>query len=187
MKPEVRPVCHGWMHSRRWCSPGLHHTLVHPSLTYRQNLLSSLKTTERHSTLQSTLSWHQSSHGWQCHGVSGSLARDTHDLSPAASRQFLLVLGDIADATCALIAVRAVTTVTQCIDLKFQSWLRILLLVICSGKWKYHQSILYIGFGLDFFFANSQYHLVFEIKGWYRWSDTPCRMLKRLQVIYESL
>ena len=72
MKPEVGSVCCGGMHSERWCSPGLCRTCVCPSLTYRQNLLSPLKTTECHSTLQSTLSQHRSSHAWRCHGVSGS-------------------------------------------------------------------------------------------------------------------
>ena len=37
------------------------------------------------SILQSTLSWHQSSHAWRWHGVSGSLAKGTYDLSPAAA------------------------------------------------------------------------------------------------------
>ena len=44
---------------------------------YRQNLLSSLKTTDRHSTFESTLSWHQSSHAGWCHGGTDSLARGT--------------------------------------------------------------------------------------------------------------
>ena len=47
MKPKVGSVYRGQMLSRRWRSPGLRCTSVHPSLTYRQNLLSSLKTTER--------------------------------------------------------------------------------------------------------------------------------------------
>ena len=51
-----------------------------PSLAYRQNLLSSLKTTEHYSTLQASLSWLQSSNAWPCHGVSGSLVRSTCDL-----------------------------------------------------------------------------------------------------------
>ena len=34
MKSEMRSVCSGWMHSRRWCSPGLHLTCVHPDRTY---------------------------------------------------------------------------------------------------------------------------------------------------------
>ena len=76
-EPEVGPMCHGWMHSGRWHSPGLRHTHVHPSLTYRQNLVSSLKTTECHCTLQSTLSWHQSSLAWMCRGVCASLVRGT--------------------------------------------------------------------------------------------------------------
>ena len=66
-------------------------------------------TTERHSTLQLTLS-HQSRHA---RDVSGSLARGTRDLSPAASRLFPMVLGDKAGTTCAWIspldAVRAAT------------------------------------------------------------------------------
>ena len=36
---------------------------------------------ECHSTLQSTLSRHQSNRTWQCRGVSSSLARGTHDVS----------------------------------------------------------------------------------------------------------
>ena len=46
--------------------------------------------------------------------LSGSLAKGTSNLSPAASRQFQMVLGDTAGATCALIsslnAVQSVTT-----------------------------------------------------------------------------
>ena len=79
-------------------------TCVHLSLRCRQNLLSSLKTTDCHSTLQSTLSQHQSSQAWWCNGVSGSLVRGTHDLSPAASRWFPMVLVDTANATCAQIS-----------------------------------------------------------------------------------
>ena len=60
MKPEVGPVCRWRMHSRKWRPPGLCRTRVHPSLTYRQILLSSLKTTECHSILQCTFSRHQS-------------------------------------------------------------------------------------------------------------------------------
>ena len=75
-------------------SPCLHITCVCPSLAHRQNLLSSLKTTECHSTLQSTLSQHHSSSAWQC----GSLDTGTHDLSPTASRWFPMVLGDTAGA-----------------------------------------------------------------------------------------
>ena len=104
MKPEVGPVCRGRMHYGTWPSPGLRRTRVRPLLTYRQNLLSSLKTTERHPTLQSTLSRHQSSRAWRCHGVSGSLARGTRDLSSAANRLFPKVLCDTADATCAQIS-----------------------------------------------------------------------------------
>ena len=75
-----------------------------PSLAHRQNLLLSLKTTECHSTLKLTLSRHQSSHAWRSHGVSGSLAKGTCDPSPAASRQFPMVLDDTAGATCAQIS-----------------------------------------------------------------------------------
>ena len=81
-----------------------HPVHVGPSLTYRQNLLSSLKTTKCHSTLQLTPSHHQSSRFWQCHNVNDSLAKGTHDLSPAASRRFPTVLGDTAGATCAQIS-----------------------------------------------------------------------------------
>ena len=74
---------------------------------------SSLKTTERHSTLQPTLSRHQSSRVQRCRGVSGSVVRGTRDLSPAASRWFPMVLGDTAGATCTRISsldtVRAAT------------------------------------------------------------------------------
>ena len=78
-----------------------------------------MKTTERHSTLQSSLSRHQSSRAWRCRGASGSQARDTRDLSPAISRQFPMVLGDTAGPTCARIssldAVQAATTArTMC-------------------------------------------------------------------------
>ena len=83
------------------------------SLAYGKNLLSSLKTTDRHSTLQWTLSRRQSIRACRCRGVSGSLARVTRDLSPAASRRFPMVLRDTVFATCARIssldAVQAVT------------------------------------------------------------------------------
>ena len=117
--PNVTASCNWWlptpwslrwglyvmgMHSGKWCSPGLHHTRLCPSLTYRQNLLSSLKTTKCHFTFQSTLSQQQSSSAWWCRGVSGSLAIDTCDLSSAASRWFPMVLGDTAGATCARIS-----------------------------------------------------------------------------------
>ena len=93
-----------------------------PSLAVRQNVLSSPKTTKRHSTLQSTLSRHQSSHAWCCHGVSGSLARDTRALSPAASWQFPMFLGDTADATCAWISfIDAVWEITAAHTM-CQSW-----------------------------------------------------------------
>ena len=104
------------MYSGRWGWPGLCLPHLSPLLTYRQNLLSSLKTTECHSTLQSTLSRH---HAWQCCDVSGSLARDTCDLSPAASRRFPMVLSDTAGETRArmssLDAVQAATAAsTMC-------------------------------------------------------------------------
>ena len=113
MKPEVGPACRGRMHSGRWLSSGLRRSYIRPSLAYRENLLTSLKTTERHFTLQSNLLWHLSSRAWRCRGVSGSLARGTCNLSPAASRQFPMGLVDTAGATCARIssldAVRATT------------------------------------------------------------------------------
>ena len=87
MKPEVGPVHYGQMHSRRWHSPGICHKCVCLSFVHRQNLLLSLKTTEHHSTLQSTLTRHQSSRALQCHGVSGSLAEGSW---------FPMVLGDTA-------------------------------------------------------------------------------------------
>ena len=59
-----------------------------PSIIYRQNLISSLKITERYSTIQSTLSWHQSNRAWRCRGVSDSLARGSRDLSLVASWRF---------------------------------------------------------------------------------------------------
>ena len=55
----------------------------------------------------------QSSHARQCHGLTGILVKSTRDLSPAASRQFPMIIGDTAGATCALFssldAVRAAT------------------------------------------------------------------------------
>ena len=75
-----------------------------PSLPYRQKLLSSLKTTKRHSTLQSTLSRYQSIRVWRCRCVSGSLAKGIRDLSSSASRRFPRVLDDIAGAACARIS-----------------------------------------------------------------------------------
>ena len=57
---------HLWIFSEIWRSTGLRRTLIRPSLAYRQDLLLSVKTTERHSTLQSTLSWHQSSRTRRC-------------------------------------------------------------------------------------------------------------------------
>ena len=107
---------------KKWCSPDLCHTHVCPSLKYRQNLLSWLKTVERHSTLQSTLSRHQSS--W---GVSSSLARSTRDQSPTASRRFPVVIDDTAGATYAQIssldAVRVATAA-------------------CTMHWLWHASVL---------------------------------------------
>ena len=101
------------MHSGWWRSPGPHRTSVRSSLTYRQNLLSPLKTTERHSTLQSTLSGYQSSRSWRCRGVSGNLIRGTRNLSPTARRRLPMNLGDTEGATWAWIsspdAVRAST------------------------------------------------------------------------------
>ena len=63
-----------------WRSPYVRFTRVRTSLACRQNLHSLLKTTERHSSLQSTLSRHQSSCGCRCRDVSGSLARGERDL-----------------------------------------------------------------------------------------------------------
>ena len=71
------------------------------SITRKQT---SLKTTERHCILQSTLSRHQCSHAWWCPGVSGSLGRGTHDLNPAASRRFPMTLGGTRGATYARIS-----------------------------------------------------------------------------------
>ena len=77
MKPKAGHVYRGRMHSGRWRSQCL--CRVRPSIAYRHNLLSLLKTTERHSILQSTLSRRQSSRAWRSRGVSGSLARGTRD------------------------------------------------------------------------------------------------------------
>ena len=98
MKPEMGPVYHGRMYSERLRSPGVRRKHLRPLLAYRQNLLSTLQTIERHSTLQSTLSRHQCSRAWRCRGVSGSMARVKCDLSPDASRRFVMVLGDTAGA-----------------------------------------------------------------------------------------
>ena len=84
MKPEVEPVCPRRIHSGRWGLSSLRRTRVRPSLTYRQNLLPSMKTTERHSIFQSTL-WRLSSSAWRYRGASGSLARYARDLSQAWS------------------------------------------------------------------------------------------------------
>ena len=87
------------------------------SITHIQTeLLSTLKTTERHSTLQSNLSQHQSSHARWCHHVSGILARGTCDLSPAASRRFPMILDDTAGATCTWMLLGWPSLLTQCID-----------------------------------------------------------------------
>ena len=94
-------------------SPGLRRTRVRSSVAYIQNLLSSLKTTERHSTLRSSLSRPQSSHTWRCHDISGNLARGTRDLSHPANRQFPMVLGDTAGATCARISSRNAATAAR--------------------------------------------------------------------------
>ena len=104
IKPEVGPMCRGRMYSGRWRSNGLRHTRVRPSLSHRQNLLSSLKKIGRHSTPQSTLSRHQSSRAWRYRGVSGNVIRSVGDLSLAVSRQFPMVLGDITGARCAQIS-----------------------------------------------------------------------------------
>ena len=111
MKSEAWPMCRGRMHSRRWHSPGLNHTVyVHHSPT------------ECPSTPQSTLWRHQSSRAWRCRIVSGSLARSTHDLSPAASRQFSMILGDTTSATCARISsLDAVWAATAALTMR-QSW-----------------------------------------------------------------
>ena len=97
MKTEVGPVCRERMYSERWRSPNLRHKHVRPSVANKQNLLSSLKTKEHHSILQSTLSRHQVSLVWRCHGMSGNLVRGTRDLSPAASRWFPMVFRDTAN------------------------------------------------------------------------------------------
>ena len=57
------------------------HIRLHQSLAYRQNLLSSLKTTGR----QSTLSRHQSICAWRCGGVIGSMA--SHMWSESCCKQ----------------------------------------------------------------------------------------------------
>ena len=72
-------MCRGQMHSGRWRSPSLRRTLVRPSLVYKQNLQSSLKITEHHSTPQSTLLRHQSNRTWRRRGVSGSLVKDIRE------------------------------------------------------------------------------------------------------------
>ena len=112
MKPEVGLVCRGRMPPE----DNTHHVYairVRPSFAYRQNLLSSLKTTEHLSTLQSTLSRHHNSRTWRSRGSSGSQARGTRDMSPVTSRRLPMVLGDTAGATCTRIStlndVRAAT------------------------------------------------------------------------------
>ena len=86
---------------------------IYPSLAYRQNLLSSLKTSELHSILQSTLSRHQSSRSWWCWSVKWQPGQ-RHIWSEYCCREtFPMVLVDTAGATCAQIssldAVRAAT------------------------------------------------------------------------------
>ena len=102
MKSKVVVVCHGDCtpedDARQVYMPG---TRVCPLLTYGH---SSLKTTERHPTLQSTLSRYQNSRAWRCRDVSGSVARGTCDLNRAASRRFLMVLVDTAGAICTRIS-----------------------------------------------------------------------------------
>ena len=84
------------------------HVYVHQSNTDR-----SYSHYWRQTEYHLTLSRHQISHPWRCSDVSGSIARGTRDLSPAASRRFPMSLDDAAGATCARIssqdAVRAVT------------------------------------------------------------------------------
>ena len=104
MKPEMVPTYSWRMHSGRWRFPDLRQTSVRLSLAYRQKQLSSLATTKRHSTFQSTHSEHQNSRACRCRGVSGSLAKGTRDQSPAASGRFPKVLGDKAGATRAQIS-----------------------------------------------------------------------------------
>ena len=89
----------GRMHFGR-CSPDLCLTRVRPSAAYRQNLHSSLKTTERYSTIHSTVSRHQSSRARWCRDISDSLARGTSNLSPAASdgSQWSLVTQEVQHA-----------------------------------------------------------------------------------------
>ena len=119
MKPGVGLVCRGRMHSRRWPSPGIRRTRTRPSLAYRQNLLLSLKTTRVPFHSPVDLSRCQNSRAWRRRGVGGNLVRGTHELSPAASRRFPMVLGHTAGATCdrvsSLDAVRAATAArTMC-------------------------------------------------------------------------
>ena len=117
MKPEMGPVCRERLHSGRWRSSGLRRTGVRPSLAYRQNLFCLLKRTECHSTLQSTLSRHQSSPALRFRGISGSLTRGTRDVSHATRKRFSMVLCDTAGTTCArisfLFAVTAVRTMRR--------------------------------------------------------------------------
>ena len=122
MKPEVVPLCRGWMHYGRWCSPGLRRTHARLSLAKGQNLLSSLKTTERHSNLQSTLSRHLSSCAWRCRGVSDSLARGTRDLSSSANRRFPMALSYTACATWARISYLDAVRATTAARIMRRSW-----------------------------------------------------------------
>ena len=81
----------GRKHSRKRRSSGLRRTSITRILT-----VSVITEDNRlYSALQSTLSRHQSSRAWQCHGFSGSLAISTH----AANRRFLMILADTAGTT----------------------------------------------------------------------------------------
>ena len=76
MKPEAGLLCRRWMYSGRWRSPGYAAVYV-CSITSIQTTYSHHWRLQRHSTLQSTLSQHQSSRAWRCRGVSSSLTRYT--------------------------------------------------------------------------------------------------------------
>ena len=98
MAPGVRHVCRGRMHSRRWRSSSLRHALILALIAYRQNLFSSLKIKERHSTLQSTVSCHHSRRVWRFRRIKGNLCRGIHNLSPAVSRRFPIAPADTLSA-----------------------------------------------------------------------------------------
>ena len=87
-----------------------HQVYAHHTHTDRT---SALKTTELHSSLQSTLSWHQSSRAWRCCGLSYRPAIRTRDLRPAASRRITRVLCDIAGATCVRISSQDAATAAR--------------------------------------------------------------------------